>query len=123
MAVPRDTMVILLLPFSTGIAATIPLVATTRCVTEAGRATIGSRATAGHSAHATAAHATAAHAADEQEAAWGTTVSAAEDKGAISRSAATTGTGIDTPATAVSTRTGTNLYMCPSLVVVSRGIV
>jgi len=125
LAVPRDTMVILLLPFSTRIATTIPSVATTGCVTEAGRATIGSRATAGHSAHATAAHATAAHAADEQEAAWGTTVSAAEgpDKDAISRWAATTGTGIDTPATAVSTRTGTNLYMCPSLVVVSRGIV
>ena len=58
MAVLRDTMVILLPPFSTRIAATIPLVAA-----------------AGHSAHATghsaATHAagrsTAAHAADEHE--------------------------------------------------------
>ena len=70
MAVLRDTMVIPLLPFSTGIAATIPLVATTRCVTEAGRATKGRRAAAGYCADAAAghsAHATAAHAADEHE--------------------------------------------------------
>jgi hypothetical protein len=66
LAVLRDTMVILLLPFSTRIAATIPLVATTGCVTEAGRATIGRRAAAGYSADAAAghsAHVTAAHAA------------------------------------------------------------
>ena len=66
MAVLRDTMVILLLPFSTRIAATIPLVATTGCVTEAGRATIGRRAAAGYSAHA-AGRSTAAHAAAEHE--------------------------------------------------------
>ena len=63
MAVLRDTMVILLLPFSPRIAATIPLVATTGCVTEAGRATISRRAAAGYSADATAGHSTATHAA------------------------------------------------------------
>jgi len=78
LAVLRDTMVIPLLPFSTGIAATIPLVATTRCVTEAGRATKGRRAAAGYCADAAAGHpaghsahaagrSTAAHAADEHE--------------------------------------------------------
>jgi len=127
LAVLRDTMVILLPTCFTRVAATIPLVATTGCVTGTGRATIGRHAAAGHSAHATAghaSHATAGHAADEHERGLGTTVSvaAAPDKGAVSRCAATPGTGSAIPATAVSMRTGTNLYMCASLVVVSRGM-
>ena len=135
MAVRSDTLVILLPPFSTRIAATIPLVATIGCAPIAGRATIGRRATAGHAAHATAGHAAhaaaghpthaaAMHSADEQEGGLGDDGIGGRGtrKGAISRWAATTGAGIDTPATAVSIRTGANLYMCPSLLVVSRGM-
>src|SRR5215470_10296371 len=75
-------MIILLPLLSIRVAATIPSVPTTGCVTEAGRATIGRRAAAGHAAHAAAGHSAHAAAGHSAHAAAGHSAHAAAGRAA-----------------------------------------